>query len=516
VVDNVFQSLFPHSTPPAAPHSDEHRKVLDTQLRAVDLIGERARLNELIAGSGGTGSDLFPKIERTMNHLQELTRIGSPIEDRRGHDLFTSLTSAAVDAVLKEISIPVAMSPILMGKGAVEAYFSLSSALQGYLFDYLFSRYSQVVEDAGMALELPMSESEGYGDFKSAVDYCLATGAGKSMDGFLDRINKMQKDPGFLRAYLKLAELRGEIDVNFRGALERFWLFQRDFSDFMETIYKNDDRRNANTLGMWRYAFSEVDDLLRDADNVLTSLDVTFALLARYEYREKMEIATDVLKSFGISHVHSAITLAVNINNVRADARNTKVEGGSRADLEIPSFLRVDLFRVVNELILNAFRYSDLEKSDRKVDVTADLHDGLLKIKVYDNGPGVENISGKIAETEKGGLARINRIAKRRGWRFSMESRIGERTRAKILIDTGRWASQPASTTGGKHTIPPPGGFWGILGSDPEHSTRCDYDGIDSEGIPDDFAIAAGAIAARQLEGAAVMIPAIVAGARPG
>jgi two-component sensor histidine kinase len=515
VVENVYHRIFPGGTPPAAPHSDEHRKVLDTQLKAVDLIGERARLNELIVGCSGTDPDLFPKIERTMENLQALSRMGSPIEDRRGHDLFTSLTSAAVDAVLKEISIPAAMSPILMSKGALEAYFSLSSTLQYYLFDYLFSRYSHAIEDARLTLTTPMGKSEGYGDYARAVEYCLATHGGEPMGDFLKKIEKMREDPGFLRAYLKLIELRSELRDHFRGALDMFGAFQRDFSDFVRSIYEVETRENAEIRGMWQYAFSEVDDLLRDADNVLTSLDVTFALLARYEARDKMEVATDVLRSFGISHVPSDIYLAVNINNVRADARNTEIDADSSTDIEVPSYLRVDLFRAVNELLLNSIRNSDLGKSDRTVTVSAKLVDSLLKIKVKDNGPGVKNITGKIAQAEKGGLARVNRIARRRDWRFSMKAREGTGTVAQLSIDTERWASQPPSATGGRHTIQTPDGFRGILGADPERSMHCEYDGIDAEGFPDDYAIATGAIAARQLEGVAVMIPAIVAGARP-
>lgn len=502
MVDNVFQRLFPNRSQASAPAGDDQRRELKAQLEAVDLIGERARLNELI--SGGTDSKLFSKIERTMNNLQSLSSAGSPIADRRGHELFSDLTSAAVDAVLKEVSIPAAMSPILMSKGALEAYFSLSSALQTYLFDYLFSRYAHAIDQAREALKLPMGGSGGYGDFKNAVDYCLARMGDKSMsdkslNDFLDRVKMMQEDPGFLRAYLKLADMRSELDMNFRGAFERFAAFQKDFSDFVMSIYGSDGIEDEGVRAMWRYAFSEVDDLLRDADNVLTSIDVTFALFARYESREKFEIATEVLKAYGISSVYSAIDLAVKLNNVRADARNTRLLFESLPDLDIPSYLRVDLFRVVNELILNAFRYSDLSKSRRTVKVSADLVDGLLKIKVKDNGPGLSNIAGRMAPTERGGLARVDRIVKRRGWRFSMKSRAGKGTTAKVLIGTESWKSLPASATGSKHTVPPPGGFEGIARDYAREDLKCAE--IDPADLPADIYVTPGAYVDAQLRG---------------
>lgn len=512
VVDKAFQRLFQPSTSTAAPRTNEHRRVLTEQLEAVDLIGARARLNALISGSGGTDSKLFPMVERTMDNLRELSRLGSPIENRRGHELFSSLTSAAVEAVLQEVSIPSAMLPILMSDGAIEAYFSMSSALQSYLFDYLFLSYAHVVEEARRKLAISPNGENLYDDIIDAITYCRATGSYKPSDNFDKRVQRAQKDPGFVKAWLKLAELRTELGVNYRKALERFWSFQGDFSEFLETIYETYGGGNADMLGMWRYAFSEVEDLLRDADDVLTSLDVTFALLARYSHRWDLENATEVLASYGISHVHSAIILAVNINNVRANARNTIITGGSMPDLEIPFYLRVDFFRSVNKLILNALSNSDLRRSDRRVHITAETDGGFLKIKVFDNGPGVKDISSKIAETEKGGLARINRIAKRRGWSFSVKNRLLRGFKATLLIDTRKWADQPASTTGGKNTVQPPDSFGGIVGADPERSMPCDYDGMDSDGLSDDYAVAASPIAAHQLRAASVMMPTILAG----
>jgi hypothetical protein len=214
-----------------------------------------------------------------------------------------------------------------------------------------------------------------------------------------------------------------------------------------------------------------------------------------------MEVTTEVLASYGISHLHSAIILAVNINNVRADARNTILDGGSMPDLEIPFYLRVDLFRAVNELILNALRYSDLGKSDRRVEVSADLVDSFLKIKVRDNGPGMQGIAAKMAPDEGGGLARVSRIVGRRGWRFSVKSRAGEGTTAKILIDTGNWKSQPASATGSKHTIPPENDFGGIkLCRDYARKDLKDVE-VDPADLPADIYVTPGAYLDAQLSG---------------
>ena len=425
--------------------------VRESHLKAIDLIGEKARLNELIAGSRGPGSPLFSKIQKTMVNLEWLSRAGSPMEDRRGYELWGELASIATDAVLKKMSVAGAMSPVLMSRSALEAYFSLAGALERCLFDDLLASYSRSIETARFELgtDMPMTEKVR----QRVLSYCITTYMDMPSELFQAQFSDRLKDPAFVYAHDVIERAKKDLDKIFRAGLSRFEAFQADFADFIDMLYEADEGASAESHEMWRYAFSEVGDLVRDAHNVLTSLDVTLYRLERYRTRAPLGEALELLTNFDASHVHSIIDLAMGVLNARATARNTAIHYELTPGIEVPSYLKVDLFRAVFEPMLNAVSQSDLSASDRKLTVKAYMRVNLLQVKIKDSNTGLAGLGTLVMADERGGLARMTRIARRRGWRISAKSRKGEGAAITLSIDTKGWSSELPSATGTRPTL---------------------------------------------------------------
>jgi len=424
--------------------SKAHRK-------ALDLIGENARLDALVSGKEGARSPLFARIRQTMIDLEWLSRAGAPMENRRGHELWNDLATVAMDAVLKEVSVPRAMSPVLMRRSALEAYFSIAGALEACFYDNLFTSYRRWIEKARFELG---RQRDIVDDVQNRVlKYCGNVYKDEPPRRFSELLSFHLEDAAFVYAHDSIAESRDYLNEQFREGLQRFGAFQAGFSDLIDMIYDGKPNAGAGDREMWRYAFGQVDDLVRDADNVLTSIDLTLHRLERYRVRAELEEALGILVNFETSHVDSIIDMAMNVLNARATARNTSISYELTPGIEVPSYLKADLFRAVFEPMLNAVTRSDLSASERNVNVRAYMKDKLLQVRIGDSNIGLAGIGALIRRNGEGGLARMESIARRRGWRYSMRSRMGEGAQVTISIDTKDWSSQPPSATGARPTL---------------------------------------------------------------
>jgi len=57
-------------------------------------------------------------------------------------------------------------------------------------------------------------------------------------------------------------------------------------------------------------------------------------------------------------------------------------------DFSLPIELATPCALIVNELVTNAFRYAFAGSEAPRIEIRADVHDGIATIVVYDNGPG--------------------------------------------------------------------------------------------------------------------------------
>ncbi len=433
-------------------------------------------INRASSRPGGV-SELLSRIEETAIILEELAREGSPLANPDGYEFAGRLSRAGEEVSAKGGSLPMAMVELVRDRVALDVYSSLSGALRFHLFDTLFSRYSRSIEEAHLRLiSKPMQDDDdGYyrRENEKIISFCMRSMKGRSTDLFLRRYEEMHRDPRIVLAYHELDAMYLELRNTFRHQLNSFGAFHEGFSSLLGMLCAAGGGPDSSLPGAWRDAFIEASDLMRDAENVLTSMDIAFMHLAPVDgwselerrlggidgLRRKLESDLEMLMSYARSDVASIADLAVYVNMIRARARGVRPVVEGMPLLWVPKPFRVDLFRSVNEVVLNAIRSADLEKEDRSVRIAGKRSGSLLRISVSDNGPGIAKILRSPDPVGRGGLARVLRTSERHGWRFSVRPRAGGGTEAEISIDTKGWPGMQAGVVGARTTLVEYGGI---------------------------------------------------------
>ncbi len=409
-------------------------------LEAVDP-GERARFfGALVDGCRSAAHPFFIPIQRVMIDLERFSAEGSVMEDEGAHGLWTMLKSELERALGSKASLPRAIFPLLTSEVARSAFQSLSKSLKGHLFDFLVSAYPSYVDGPLSWLRIrPLEEMNELSEIKRYISE-IASYEERFEMKLLDN-----PDPGFELAKMTVGLIQNGLRGNFRQLLDDFCNFQLQLSNLLTVLDGAESRGEGAAMRSWRTLFSENEDLFRDADNLLTSLDVTFGYLSVYHDREALGEMLEALRTYGFLQVSSIVGIVLAVNAVRAGARNTRLEFDPIPGIEVPEGMRTDLFRAVNELVLNAVVNSNLHAEGRRVHVGGRLSDEELLLEISDNGPGIEGRSGIVREDGVGGIGRVARIAGRHGWRFSLGSGAEGGTKASLAMDIDEWGGSSES-----------------------------------------------------------------------
>jgi len=416
-------------------------------------------------------SELLSRIEETTVSLGEIAGEGSPLADPDAYELAGRLGRAGDGVSAGGGSLPMEIVALVRDQAAFNVYSSLSGAFRHHLFDTLFSRYSRAIEEAHLRLisKSMQDDDDGYytRENEKITSFCLRSTTNRSTDLFLRRYEEMHRDPRIALAYHELDAMYRELRSSFRHQLDGFEAFHHGFSSLMGMLLAASGGEGEALPGAWRDAFLESADLMRDAENVLTSMDISFAYLAPADgwselerkrggidgVRRKLESDLEVLMSYSRSDVASIADLAVYVNMIRARARGVHPSVGALPPVWVPEALRVDIFRSLNEVVLNAIKFASLDKENRSMTMEGEERGSILRIGVSDDGPGIPKAHLSPDPTGKGGLSRVMRTAKRHGWGFSIRPRTGGGTEAEIRIDMKGWPGMQAGTLGARTTL---------------------------------------------------------------
>jgi signal transduction histidine kinase len=171
--------------------------------------------------------------------------------------------------------------------------------------------------------------------------------------------------------------------------------------------------------------------MLHDVSNIMLSL----ASRVLYEWSDaedaSSQTATLAHHAFDLSTVTSIFHIVFMLN--KTDAMNKSVSLKVHGDMvEIAEPARCDLFRAVNELVVNAVKYCDPEKEACRVLLKSTPVKKRLDIQVEDNGLGMQDperamlkgvrLHPCVAHGDGTGLYNVSELAASNEWRFDVVS----------------------------------------------------------------------------------------------
>lgn len=171
--------------------------------------------------------------------------------------------------------------------------------------------------------------------------------------------------------------------------------------------------------------------MLHDISNIMLSLAAGLWCSSNEDLEPTASSSTLAHQAFDLSTVASIFHIVYMLN--KTDALNKGISLKVHGDqVEISRAIRCDLFRAVNELVVNAIKYADLEKEDRSVSLKSIPSKTRLEITVEDNGVGMKDteaalVKGRrlhpdLAYGDGTGLYNVSRLAEANLWEFDVES----------------------------------------------------------------------------------------------
>jgi anti-sigma regulatory factor (Ser/Thr protein kinase) len=284
---------------------------------------------------------------------------------------------------------------------------------------------------------------------------------------FVDRFKKLgtailENNEGDIQKYR--AETNGAID-QLRTINKRYANFNHTFYTIVNEARKNTSFANpkdAAQLGTLGQSLMYGRGLGHDINNILSTVMGISQLLESTKSLDKIGRYLDIIEEFDLSRLDYNVKTAMNIQT--PFAKELGVDLILSKDIpkleNMPDKMRHFVFRAVNELVLNAIKYSDRSKDERTVRIGAVSHgDGLVDIIVEDNGMGIRNTTKvldfghrelpDLAEGTGTGLSAVFDLANRVGVTLSIESTPGKGTTITLKnIETSSWV-KPTPTSGG-------------------------------------------------------------------
>lgn len=226
----------------------------------------------------------------------------------------------------------------------------------------------------------------------------------------------------------------------------------------------------------WSCSLDEASGLFHDVNNIMACYEMAYSLRSGRPDSPQARAALERLQEYDITSLRSIVGMAVRLHASRLGGQHLEIEAGEIPPINIPAEQRVDLIRIISELLTNALRHADPEKPRPLVRVEALMDEGAVSVAVADNGIGIRDVGAVLGSgvREQGlgsgsGLQTIKGIAAFQGWTFELHSMPGTGTRAAVkigVIQQGEgWQSAPS--------CPPPriSGIREIGGEGREHST---------------------------------------------
>ena len=219
-------------------------------------------------------------------------------------------------------------------------------------------------------------------------------------------------------------------DASRLGTLSQSLMYTRGLSHDVNNIVGT--TRNIARLFEEKKQIGDIDRLLSVVDEYdLSRLDFNIKSAAKVQslYSRDMDVVVNISKSI------------------------PKIEN-------IPSEMKHFIFRAVNELVLNAIKYSDRSKDKRNIDIGVIEHDdGLIDIVVSDNGVGIKNTQSvltygarerpDLADGTGTGLSAIFDLANKMDVTLSIESSPNKGTSIALKnIDTKGWTKNNPTGNG--------------------------------------------------------------------
>jgi hypothetical protein len=343
-------------------------------------------------------------------------------------DGWLKISADAIDEIRGTRSPDFHLLQLVRKRRALDEYFSTSFALRHFLFDVFLFSHAAMIE--GVRTFLGMDEErDGSGVSLSFYDRrmdWLASRFGISLDA--------PSDAGFSLARQSIASARGGLRKAYASVADPFWKLMEDHPGLIRTIY-NEDEESDTIAQRWGQTFAEVEDCMCDAKNLAASLDATLHYLGACGDRTELQQALEVLSGCNLLHVDGILRLAMSVHVGKAVAGGVTIAFGEFPEVEVPEDLRIDLFRSVSELVLNAIVHADA----RLITVDARLQGSRLVVSVKDDGCGFVDPAGKTMPESKGGLARISHTVVRRRWESFVASEPNGGTESRLSIDVGGW-----------------------------------------------------------------------------
>ncbi len=172
--------------------------------------------------------------------------------------------------------------------------------------------------------------------------------------------------------------------------------------------------------------------MLHDVSNLMLSAAAGILFLSGDESEPSMGHRDSFSReSFDLSTVSSLFNVICRLNKARAKEGDVYMKTNGD-EIDLAEGVRFDIFRVVNELVINATKYADPEKDERIVYLKSTPRKNKLQISVEDNGIGMESIERAVLrgvrlhpEIEDGdglGLNNVSEITAGRSWDFDIFS----------------------------------------------------------------------------------------------
>lgn len=237
---------------------------------------------------------------------------------------------------------------------------------------------------------------------------------------------------------------------SFMGWASQFNELCAKFIDHVKKVLSAEKVVDEKLKEKWLMAIDDAASLFHDVNNILFSIANRLDC-SRYVPLEKWRVGK------GISHTSSVIAFIRMLNTVRLGAKGVLFNNHFMPDVFIPEAMQCDFLRVMNEIILNAIRFADLqntrrfwemaiddERDVRFIDVAGTMKGQALEIIVSDNGLGMADVEAAIQarisdKGRKGGLAIARDVCRKNKWGMDIHSEKGVGTQVTLQIDTSRW-----------------------------------------------------------------------------
>lgn len=184
--------------------------------------------------------------------------------------------------------------------------------------------------------------------------------------------------------------------------------------------------------------YDDKNSFMHDVTNILTALSGTITYGISCEDDDELHEIIQELNALNPSTIISLAMMVRTLNRTKAIQSGVRIDVNSDNDSEAVSvgkMSQMDLFRVLNEIVLNARKYSDPNKRDRWVNIKSGVSGANVNISVRDNGLGIPSIPRAMergvrfyrsAEEGEGlGLSGVCDIVEANEWELSARSTLG-------------------------------------------------------------------------------------------